>query len=523
MLHFKRTLLAVVLTFSASATSFAQTQTLDGIERMARSGISPIYAGNEVKGYILYAKADKADRKNDNYRLDFYDQDLTKVSNIIIQKPSGRYTLLQNSFNGTAFGLYFCNFKEGTLEIETYDTSLKKLGSKVIEDLSKVDKMVINQHMKNDGNNENNLADLNLTPIPDKGFVRNSYDGMMKGFALQMYDNNLNAKWRLASDPKSKFYESIVIREVTDKYILGIIMRRDGMMSKKIESYMVAIDVNTGKKVLNQPVESSKTEQLSLSSLTFDKDKGEFVAVGEYYKPDDKPFVQKSQGFYIKRFAETGKMIGIKPYSWQKEVKAALPAEAKASMEEGYVNYTHSIVKGADGKMYIVAEQFKIVADGMGIAMTALGGRAAVTKGMIGNMMIFEITPEYTLNNIKFYGKDPSKAILPPGAGFAGAGMLGQVIKSQGDFDYQFLQRNNANSLFNVVYINYDKEKGEATKKIIGNISFGENGKFTIDKIDGSSSATSSFVYPAKPGYLMMVDYLKKQSQLGMKLVKLNI
>ena len=68
-----------------------------------------------------------------------------------------------------------------------------------------------------------------------------------------------------------------------------------------------------------------------------------------------------------------------------------------------------------------------------------------------------------------------------------------------------------------------DKEKDEATKKIIGNISFGETGLFTIDKIDGTSNATSSYVYPAKPGYVMMVDYLKKQSQVGMKLVKLNI
>ena len=68
-----------------------------------------------------------------------------------------------------------------------------------------------------------------------------------------------------------------------------------------------------------------------------------------------------------------------------------------------------------------------------------------------------------------------------------------------------------------------ERDDLEATKKVIGNISFGENGQFTIDKIDGSSSATSSFVYPAKPGYVMMVDYLKKQSQLGMKLVKLNI
>ncbi|RSK48762.1 DUF6770 family protein [Hymenobacter rigui] len=523
MFQLKRTLLTAVLTFSLAAAASAQTQTLDGVKSMPRSGISPIYSGNEVKGYILYARADKADRKNDNYHLDFFDQDLNKVSNITIQKPSGRYTLLQNSFNGTAFGLYFCNFKEGTLEIETYDTSLKKLGTKVIEDLSKGDKMMINQMVRSDGNTENTMGGLTLTPIADKGFVRNSYDGLMKGYALQMYDNNLNPKWRLTSDPKSKYYESFVIREVTDKYLVGTVLRRDGLMSKKFNSYMVAIDVNTGKKVMEAPVETSKTEQLSLSSFSFDVEKREFVAVGEYYKLDDKPFVNKSQGLYIKRFTEAGKLLGAKPYSWQKEVKAALPAEAKASMEDGFVNFTHSIVKGADGTMYIVAEQYKVVADGLGIAALALGGKASPTNGQIGNMLIFVLNPDYSLSTVKFYAKDRSKAMLPPGVGMMGAGLIGQVIKSQGDFDYQFLQRNSSNSLFNVVYINYDKEKGEATKKIVGNIAFGANGQFTLDKIDGTSTATNSFVYPAKPGYVMMVDYLKKQNQLGMKLVKLNI
>jgi hypothetical protein len=96
-------------------------------------------------------------------------------------------------------------------------------------------------------------------------------------------------------------------------------------------------------------------------------------------------------------------------------------------------------------------------------------------------------------------------------------------FRQSGQFDYQFTQKNDANSQFNVVYINYDKEKGEATKKVIGNVAFGDNGQFKVDKIDGTSNATSSFLYPAKPGYVMLVDYLKKEKRMGMKLVKLNI
>lgn len=143
----KRAALAAVLVLAAPA-AFAQTTTLNGISNMHRSALSPIYANGEVKGYLMFGRGDKVDRKTDNYLLDFYDQNLAKVSNVTIQKPSGRYTLLRNTFNGSAFALYFFNGKEGTLEMETYDTGLKKLGSKVIEDLSRADKMMLQQQQQ---------------------------------------------------------------------------------------------------------------------------------------------------------------------------------------------------------------------------------------------------------------------------------------------------------------------------------------------------------------------------------------
>jgi hypothetical protein len=73
-----------------------------------------------------------------------------------------------------------------------------------------------------------------------------------------------------------------------------------------------------------------------------------------------------------------------------------------------------------------------------------------------------------------------------------------------------------------VVYFNFDREKGEKTKRVLGNIIYKADGTFVIDKIDVSSKATASFVYPARPGYIMMVDFTKKEKQLAMKLIKLN-
>ena len=525
-MKFLQRLPLAALLLLATPAAFAQTQTLTGIERMRRSALSPIYDGNEVKGYVMFARGDKADRKNDNYLLDLYDQDLKKVSTITIQKPSGRYTLLKNTFNGSAFAFYFFNGKDETLEIETYDTSLQKLGSKVIGELSKSDLRALQmQSRAADPTAGGLMMGLNLFPVPGLGFVRNGYTGAMaKGYTLAIYDNKLGMHWRIASNENAKEYESLTLTEAADKYLLGVMLRRDGMMSRKATSYMVALDAKTGKKLLDLPVETSSTEQLSLSSFTFDADKREFVAVGEYYKLDDKPFINKSQGFYVKRFSEAGKPVGTKSYGWQNQVAALMPAEAKASLEDNYVNFNQSIVKGANGHMYIVAEQFKIVGDALGIASTILsGGRGtSVSKGKVANLLIFELDQDAKLASVKFYPKTVTNADLPPGTGFMGAGLLGQIIKMQGDFDYQFTQKNEDNSKFNVVYVNFDKEKGEAAKTYVGNISFGDTGKYSVDKIEMPAGPTYSYLYPAKPGYVMIADYLKKKKTLDMRLVKVN-
>ena len=57
----------------------------------------------------------------------------------------------------------------------------------------------------------------------------------------------------------------------------------------------------------------------------------------------------------------------------------------------------------------------------------------------------------------------------------------------------------------------------------IGNIAFGDNGKYAVNKIERPSGATRFYSYPVKPGYVMIADCFKKQNQLGMKLVKRNI
>ena len=522
MIH-KKIFRTAVLLCMVAAPAFAQKQSFEGITKFSASSISPVYEKNEVKGYLLYYKSDKADKKNDNYVMGVYDQDLNKVKDIELQKPRNGYFMLRNAFNGTAFSFYFYNYSDKSLELETYDKSLNKLASVKIAEISKLDRAYLQQELNGAGDGVNDLlTGMNLFPVPGKGFIRNSYEGMGKSYELEMYDNNLKLKWQFKPDGKSKEYESIGVTEVTDKYLLATIVRRPNMLSKQMTFYVAAFDVNTGKKVLDQPIESKSTEQLSMSSMSFDEQKQEFVVYGEFYKAEDKPFVNKSQGIFMKRFDQKGALKTTSLYKWDKEVKALLPASASKSISENYINYVHKVIKGSNGYTYVVAEQYKIAVSGTGLAMQAMGGGTSAMKGKIGNMLVFVIDPANVMKEVRFYEKNETDCVLPAGSGLYGAGLLGHVIKTTGGFDYQFTQENNEATDFSFAYLDINS-KSKDNKVSLKNVMKDNAEKFSADGVDIITGKNlKSATYPAKLGYNMIVSYNSGEKQMEMKLVKLN-
>ncbi len=515
--------LAAVLSVTSMV---AQTASLQGFKTLRSNAISPIFEGKEVKGYTMFYKTDKADKGNDNYSLAVYDENLTKTKTITMQKPRNKFLLLGNSYNQNVIGFYFYNFKEDRFEIETFDKTLEKVAFKTIDHkLSMMENMVMRQRMEADEKDQSSFGyDFNLYPVPGKGFIINGLVKNGKGYTLEMFDDKLKTLWKFSTPEKSDEYQAFMINQVTDKYIIGNLIKRPGAMSKKMTYYIGVVDIATGKLIMERPVESKASEQLSLNSVNYDEASDQFMVLGDFYNIDDKPGVAKSKGFYVKTFDPSGKVLNEKMYGWAKDVKKLMPPEANESLEKGAMNYTHKIIKADDGKIYLVCEQFSKSADALGIAGNILGGGYgnSMTKAVVWNIIIFVLKPDFSLAEVKLYTKDKSNVSLPPGADFYGSGLIGMVTKSIGGFDYQFTQMTNDRKSFDIVYVDYDKEKGESTKRILGNIILSPDGKFNLDKMDITTKATSSYLYPAKPGYLMMVDFLRKEKTVGMKLVKLN-
>lgn len=504
-----------LLTMGITQT-FAQTYKVDGIESFNRNGIKAIKNGAEITGYILFYKTDKADSKNNNYAFELLDEKLNKVNRVKVTLPK-QSSLIQSAYNGETLGLMFYDSKEGSYIFKAYDKTLKLAGSATAKDLNKYEKAVMERMEA-----EEAASYYGIQAVPGKGFVRAGYGEDKDQYSVTMYDTNFKKKWRYQTPDGSKGMETFILSDISDKYVSGLTMRRKGMMSTKFEYYLTVFDIETGKKMVDASVESTK-ENLSISATNL-LDNDEILVQGEYYDLDDKAGVNKSNGLYLKKYdIKTAKSISETKFSWASDIKKLFDAKGKESIEDNYVNYPMDFIKATNGHYYIVYEQFKKAADGVGIAVIALGGQASAVKVKIGNIWVFEIDANYKPVGIKYYEKDASSVGLPAGSGMYGSGLLGMFAKGIGGFDYQFTQQSLDKSTFNVSYLNYDRESGEKTKTIVGNIFLAKDGSLNYDKVDiTAAKKTNRAIYPASGNSVMLAVYNIKGESLELKLVKLN-
>jgi hypothetical protein len=509
-------LLGLLFTLQSSAQSYV----LEGIKSVSSNGIRAIMNGKEVGGYIVFYKMDKADKKNDNYGFDLLDEKLNKVSSVKVLLPRG-VVFLQSVYNGEALGLMFYDPAKKNYIFKAYDKKLALLGSRITEKPNKWEIATLNQMAGAD--TDEVFYFFGIRPVPGKGFVRSGYGKGNDQFKVTFYDNTFKEKWSYETPKDAKGFETFMISDVNAQYVTGTTLRRDGLMSRKFNYFLTVFNAETGAKLIDVSAEKPK-QQLSITSTILQEGSDELLLQGEFYGLDDKPGVNKSKGFYIKSYdLKTGKETKERLYSWEKEVAKLFNAKAKESIEDKYLNYPQILFKTANGHYFMVFEQFKKVADAGGIAMRAIGGGTGVAKVKIGNIWVMEMDADFNALDIKYYEKDASSVGLGAGMDMMGAGLAGYYVRWTGGFDYQFSQQSNDGSSFNIAYINYDREKGEKSKTIVGNIFKPKDAALTFDKVDITAPKnTSFFLYPAQSSSVMLAQFLKKEKKLEFKLVKLN-
>ncbi|MEM9918600.1 MAG: DUF6770 family protein [Bacteroidota bacterium] len=519
----------IVLFVAGSFQLQAQKAKFEDVLSVQLQNMGPILENNLVKGYYMFYKVDKVDRKSNAYMLRILDANLKDVAKK--KMINTKYTVMTEAvYNGEVFLFSFLDTRKKILTLQTYNREMKKLGNLTYQ----LDKWGMTQYVASGGSPGNTPEASNnrlIFPADKDGFIRYSMQKNKKvGYTIEYLPNDLKktGSWKKSSPEGSKtmFMASHGLSD--DKYVISTIISKPKYISNKDVNFeLQMIEINSNKEVFRIPLKSSRYNY-SFMNAFMENDEKSIIVFGEFYDSDENIFKGKSNGLYTMRLDLNGKVIDKVHHAWETKIKRKIKVNKKGRIEDGGYVAFHKIVQSSDGHFYAVGEMYNKAVSGLGVASQVLSagrGRGGVSamKMNVLNLIIFDFNADLTLDKVKVFEKQKRSIQLPQGYGIYPPTLLVHVIRAMGEFDYSFTQSKKDNSSFFTTYTSIEKKKGSKKKAYFGIISHTEGDEeYVEDKIDLTTDANNIMVLPAKPGYVLLVEYFKKKKQLTTRLEKIN-
>jgi hypothetical protein len=446
------------------------------------------------------------------------DENLNKLKDIKFT-DSKNIALLESSYNNASVVFMFYDDDQNMLDYRLYGMNGKQSYT-YSKTLDKKSEKYFKTQVAMNGSEES--QNKNIFDVPGKGFLTITSLREDKNYT---YDVNFYASGKR----KTWTYNPIEDGRFTSAQYLGAndsiavieILSKEKLMSKDVESTLLGINLENGKKVFEVRTQDGKN-QLYPMNISPVNGTNQFIVIGTYYASGDRLMRDNSEGLGIWLMSSKGKIEKSKYVSWANDMSKFLKVDQKGRVADlGYV-YFHKLLQTEDGRIFAVGEGYKKVADGVGIALNVLtqSYRAGVTKLKITDMLMLELSQDFNLTNAKIYEKNNNSFSLNTGSDFLTPHSLALAAKSYGAFDYDFTQLGENKASFVVGYSDYERSK-EYSGQTFNSISY-YDGKITTDKINLKTKASTVHILPAKPGSIVLMEYFKKDKKLDLRMEKLN-
>jgi hypothetical protein len=480
--------------------------------------------GEELKGYFTFYVTDKKDRKTNAYMIQILDNNLNKVKEIEFEDDKN-IQILESSYNNNAIMFLFYNRKEKTLEYRTYGFD-GKVKSTYTKDLTNRTKMLIESTYgtkSEEGQNEaifsvNNVGFTTVIPVKE---------GKYYSYEINFFFTDRNKQWtyEAAEEQEDKYCNALYLG-ATDSLVVFEVIKQKRLMSKEAHSWLLAFNIFTGKKQFEVSTEAEDYKFFPMNIVTL-KGQSDFMLLGTYYDPEGRVAKDASLGLASWKFSPSGKVVSKKYNSWEGPIGKFLPADAKGKVADvGYI-YFHKVLQTEDGKFFAVGEGYKKVVSGLGVAAGILGAMNGSTSGIsmmkikITDMIMMQFDEQFNISNAKVYEKNSNTMEMPAGGSYLTPHTMALIAKAYKAFDYDFTQTDKNHTRFSVGYTDYVKED-DFKGRTFNTISYAD-GKITTDKINiTSNKATWTRLMAAKPGFIVVMEYFKKEKKIDVRLEKLN-
>lgn len=495
----------VLFLFLIGGCQLLQAQTLSktNVTSVKVRNAGEIFQNGVVKGYYNFYNLEKQDRKNNNYLLSVTDENLREINSVNIVRPTS-YVLVEGVFNGESFGFMFYDLREKSLELISYDRTLKETG-KVTKKLTNKFANAPYAYMAQG----HDLMQAYFISVPGKGFVYYGIkDDSKSEYEIEFYNHAMKKVWTSYA-AKDKFdFENAAEAFQDDQYLGSLIAKRTGMMSTDADFQLLVQNISDGKPLFSLPLETPKFK-LALAEIFFNKEAQQFTLFGEYFNKEDNVIKSQSQGFITVIVDMKGKIISEKINSWKGDINKLVANGDKEKFEDTNILF-HEFIRTADGEIFAVGEQYK------------KGGTPLSLKLNVFNLVIFQFDASFSVKKVHVFPKDKNSVSLPSGMIISSSKLLSYIAKAYGGFDFVFSQSSPDKNTFIVTYINYDREKGEKGKNVLGSIVYTPEKVFTVDKLPLNRKSSTYFVYRAKEGYVLVNEYFEKDKRVDTRLEKIN-
>jgi hypothetical protein len=524
----KAKMLLCLLFLGLSLAGNAQTATIPNVLNFKSTKSSgEIFENEKLVGYYVFYFKEKADKKNSIYEIEILDDNFNSMKSFEITRPKKTY-LVESVFNGEVFMFFFYDVKTG-FEFTTFDRTGEKQGSSTVP-VKEISKYEVQRISASIGSNSENFS---VYPLGSNGFVRQTFAKNKKlGYEIIGYDNSAKEIWKYSSAETSSQVETADINEASEKNISLTITRKKNLMTKQTNEAFVLLNAEDGTVKCEVELGNETSGKLALLKTYNDETNETVLLIGEYYKPGDDMLKDKSQGLFLKEINGNGTENKFKKFAWKGDIdkfkQKNLDEEDKKDADKPFYIFFHDVVRGSNGHLFMIGEQFKKQVSAAGVAANVLngGGNSGVANFEIrvANMVVIEFDEKDEMVDFDLIHKKKTSVLLPSGAGYYNSAFLGYYVKSIGGFDYSFTSRDKENDRFSVVYIDADrKEEGSKSKadKMLGVINI-EGGKKTEERIAINTDAKTFWLMPAKPGYIAIGEYFRKEKKVNLRLEPLS-
>jgi hypothetical protein len=518
--------LLVTICMAFLSLSFLKAQNKLSIDKVYSTYLrnsGTIMENNQIKGYFFLYQSDKIDKNTNEYTLQILDQNLNKVKDIKFE-DSKKISLLEASYNNSSLAFLFKNADSKTLDMKIYDMD-GKLKYTYSRDYDKKTDDLMKQYetMHTDEGTNQNVFNVGMEGYVSVLPLR---DGKQRTYEIDYFSSDNKKQWAYLPDDDEKFSTAEFLGSADDLIILEV-MKKNHKASNKMNAHLVGINIQTKKKVFDMEDAEDGEYKFFPTTVVPLKNKNEILVMGSYFSKDANIAKDFSKGLAVYTLNNEGKVLNKTYNSWADDFSKYLPLNKKGKLDKVGFLYIHKLIQTPDGKMFVVSEGYKRQASAGGIALTALmaaGGAhsnaVGVTKIVVTDLVVMEFNDQFKVTNATVYDKTNNTVVASALSDYESQHALAIMVKMTGGFDYEFTTGDADNSNFTICYSDFVKDK-EYKGRTFNSIHY-NGSKFSTDKIELKSKASSTKIFPAKPGSVMIMEYFKKEKRLDFRLEKLG-